>query len=184
MTNRDWAILAFKVLGVWCLTAGTVGLADVPFLELDKRGLFALIVPSVAYIGIGLFTWLRAEALSVRVFPKPIPAENGRLHTQRVLALSLCIIGVLMVTQAIPALVRVGSIALIDPDGWRAGVVQLDQASHYSRTGGAKANAVAGVVRLLIGAGLVLGRDGLSTVVGRLRREFGGSLVEDADSTE
>lgn len=110
MTNRDAAVLAFKVLGVYLVALGIANFAGVPVLwELAPhgeglKGIAAATLPAIVMLCVAVSVWYSAEALATRIFPLGDGSPTGRLRFEPIFALGLAVLGVLLLCQGIPPL--------------------------------------------------------------------------------
>jgi hypothetical protein len=192
VTNRDSAILGYRVLAIWLLATAIIGAANVPYFFDSQfehvRGLSIafVLLPSVVGFVIGGLVWLESESLAAGSFPRlGEPNAHHGLQAEQLFALALSVIGVLLVVEAIPAVVNGLTLWGISRQSWNT-ILGPERYSDDQRSliwgAAAKANTVAAAVRLLIGLGLILGPKKLAAGVARIRREFRGSLVEDGSA--
>ena len=187
MTNRDFACLSFRLLGLWLVAQAAIGMSTIPyFWEPQFEGVRSLSVlltmlPVVVSVAIGVPVWMNATWLAVRVFPDESsePLDFSRLRQEPLFALALSIIGVLFVCESIPVVTN--GIALFAQSRMTGSSVlgpDLEQ-QQLIWSAAAKANALAGVARLGVGLGLLAGPSRLAAAFARLRREFRGTLDEE-----
>ena len=73
MTNRDVALLAFKLLGLWLVASAAIGIAGLPYYwELQSEALrgmtvFFTVLPLLVAVGIGVLA-----TLVLGVHPDPL----------------------------------------------------------------------------------------------------------------
>ncbi|HLA77382.1 MAG TPA: hypothetical protein VJU18_07380 [Vicinamibacteria bacterium] len=187
MTNRDVALLAFRLLGLWLVANAAIGVAGLPYYWEPQfeavRGMtvFFTLLPLLVAVGIGVPVWFSADWFAARIFPNQSqPTALDRLRGEPLVALALSVIGVLLLCEALPVVVNgtalftqsrfVGS-SILGPD--------VDQ-QRLIWSAAAKANVTAGIARLLIGLALVAGPARLGTALARVRKELTGTLADDA----
>ena len=187
MNNRDAAVLAFKLLGLWLMANAAIGVAAIPsywdprFDEVRAMTVLATLLPVLVAVGIGVPVWFSAEWFANRIFPAEGRAQSplDRLRIEPLLALALSVLGVCLIAEALPALVngaalfsqsRLGGSTLLGPDMDRQALIW---------SAAAKANFAAAIARLAIGVGLVAGPARLSAALARLRKELKGGLSDD-----
>jgi hypothetical protein len=200
MGARDWSVLAFKVMGVWFAASGVVGFANVPFTWTSARAMdmvgiaiVATVFPTMLSLVVGALLWINAGTLATRVFGEEpamvaarvfgdgtaeLPPAPG-IETQPLFALALAVIGVLLLVEAVPAVVGLATLfirsrqtgsAVFGPD---AG----EQALIWSAT--AKSNLAAACTRLAIGVALLAGPARLSAAYAGVRKELRGTLADE-----
>jgi hypothetical protein len=187
VTNRDVALLAFRLLGLWLVATAAIGVAGLPYYwepQFDAvRGMtmFFTVLPLLVAVGIGVPIWLSAEWFAGQVFPDELqPTALDRLRGEPLVALALSIIGLLFVCEALPVVVN--GIALFTQSRF-AGASILGPDPDQQKliwSAAAKANVTAGIARFLIGLALVAGPTRLATAVARIRKELTGTLEEEA----
>jgi hypothetical protein len=201
MGARDWAVLAFKSMGVWFAASGVVGFANIPFfwassraLEVGSVAILATVFPTMLSVVVGALVWINAEGLATRVFGEEPAVVAARvfgdgpadaapapaIETQPLFSLALSVIGVLLLVEAVPTIVhgltlfvrsRQAGTALFGPD-------LAQQALIWSAT--AQANLAASCTRLVIGVALLAGPARLSAAYAGVRKELRGTLADDA----
>jgi hypothetical protein len=184
MSNRDAAVLAFKVLGAslailtFIFTASSVVLWSAELRA--GYALWAVLTTAALTLGAAYASWFAAAPLATHIFPEESPPSAG-LHVPSLLALALCVIGVVLVTDALPRLVKdvvlfqQGRAAAATFLGWdpeRAALV-------WDAT--AKAETAASLVRLTIGLALLAGPAKLSAALARVRLELGGARLTEEE---
>jgi hypothetical protein len=189
MTNREVAVLGFKLVGLWLMAMAAIGIAALPYYwasslnEVKAAVVIAALLPQLVALGIGVPVWFSAESFASRIFPGSAsePLRFDRLRAQPIFALALAIIGVFLLCEALPALVRAAALfvqsrhvptSLLTGDEWPG-----QTASLWSQT--AKANAAEAVARLAIGLAFLIGPARLGAGFARFRREMQGSLTQD-----
>ena len=185
MSNREWALLAFKLLGVWFLASAAIGAANTPYLwdstpeEVRSRTVAFLLLPSLVAVGIGTPLWFSADWFARRIFPGAAPLDTPATLgacAGPLFALAISVLGVFLVADGVPGL---ASSLYLFTESRRTGILGPDvERQRLLWDASAKANAVAGVVRLLIGVALLAGPARLSAAFGRVRRDLKGSLEE------
>ena len=182
MTNREWALLAFKLLGLYFLASALTGIASTPYLwqtapsEVRAGTVAVVLLPCLVAVGIGLPVWFSAEWFAARVFPAESAPTPG-LGAQPVLALAASVIGLLFVAQGVPALS--GSIYLFGRS-LQTGVLGAEDArERLLWDASAKSNAVAGVARLLVGLALLAGPARLGAALARVRGELSSHIADE-----
>jgi len=187
MSNRDVAFLAFKLLGLWLVASAITGAAGLPYVwqstpaELRGGTLAVLFLPSLVALGLGLPLWLSADWFAGRVFDggDASPEVRQRPQWKPMFALGASLIGLCLLTEGVPAL---SSAIYLFGRSLQTGVLGADEArERLLWDASAKANALGGVVRSLIGLALLAGPARLAAAVARIRREFSGPLVEDEE---
>jgi hypothetical protein len=181
MTNRDGAVLAFKLLGLWLMTTA-VGLAaaipafwiDAAFEPVRRTGALAGALPAVVGFGVGYAVWFAAGGLAAHIFGEA--SADDRLRAEPSFAIALTIMGALFVAEAVPALVHNLAIVHASRDGGFLGLT--DESQQFLWTAQVKANVAENLTRLAIGVLLVVGPVRLGAAITRLRREFRGTLDE------
>jgi hypothetical protein len=118
---------------------------------------------------IGLYLWIRGDLIASSIFPK-VNADDasGAEDQERLLPLALSLIGVWLVSGAIPTVVYYISVAVISFSRANQAVLGPDYLPP-SMIVNAKANAIAALVRALIGFGLLLGSKRLAQVISAMR---------------
>ena len=186
MTNRDVALLAFKLLGFWLIANTAIGAAQIPYFwepqfeAVRHITVFFTVLPLLVAVGIGVPVWFSADWFAARIFPDASPATRlDQLRGEPLVAVALSVLGVLFVGEALPVLVNgvalftqsrfIGS-SILGPD--------VDQRT-LLWSAAAKANVAAGVARLLIGLALLAGPARLAAALSRIRRELAGSLEDE-----
>jgi hypothetical protein len=188
MTNRDVALLAFKVVGLWLVATAALSVAGIPcwwwdpsLEEVRATTVLFTLLPAVVAVGIGVPVWFGADWLAARIFPaaSPAPTRQDRPRAEPLFALALSTIGVLFICEAVPTLVN--AVALFGQSRHLGRTVLGDDIDQqrllWNET--AKANATAGVARLVIGIALLAGPARLSALSARARQELRGTLTTD-----
>jgi hypothetical protein len=190
MSNRDAALLGFKLLGLWLLSSAIIGVASMPYVwQSSPDGLrgfsvATLFLPSLVALGVGIPVWLSADSFARHVFPDaavaPTSVARGAEY-QTMFGLGAALIGLLLLTEGVPA---IASAAYLFTRSLQTGVLGADpDRRSLLWDASAKANAVAGLTRLLLGLALLAGPARLSAALNRVRREFRTSLVEEGEGT-
>ena len=187
MSNRDVAFLSFKLLGLWLIASAITGAAGLPYVwqstpaELRGGTLAVLFLPSLVALGLGLPLWLSADWFAGRVFARGYASLEARQRPQwqPLFALGASLIGLCLLTEGVPAL---SSAIYLFGRSLQTGVLGPDEArERLVWDASAKANALGGVVRFLIGLALLAGPARLAATVAGIGREFSAPLVEDED---
>jgi hypothetical protein len=190
MSSHRVALVAFKLLAVGLLAYAVIGAACMPQIwhtspsdARDETAAF-LALPWLASLGLGVALWFGAGWFASRVFPAGRVDEDAvvSLRTEPVFAVGVSIIGVFLLVQGIPSL---ASAAYFFGRSLEAGGVGPDESYQrllWDEEG--KATAVAGVTRVLLGLLLLAGPARLAAVASRVRKEFGGSLIEEDKSAQ
>src|SRR5258706_6361782 len=191
MTNRDFAVLAFRLLGVWFVAYALIGLANLPYVwdsthdETRRFTIVAVCLPSLVTLGIGVLIWMSAEWFASRTFPiasTHSPASDP-LRSETLLATAFAIIGTFLIAESLPALVSslalfvqsyTATTSILGPDA---------EQRHLLWSATIKANTAAGIIRLVIGLALLAGPARLSAAVASIRKDLRGTLG-DAEGRE
>jgi hypothetical protein len=200
MGARDWAVLAFKLLGLWFAANGVIGLANIPYFWQSDRGEgfrmmagIATAFPSLLSLVVGGLVWINAGGLATHVAGRDpddlaanvfgdgeadLPAPRKGIETQPLFALALAVIGVLMVVEAVPMIVYGTTMFVRSRQAGTAifGPDPAQQALLWDAS--AQANFASACTRFLIGVALLLGPARLSAAYGRVRTEFRGTLSD------
>ena len=181
MTNRAWAQLAFTLLGIYFVANAAIGAASMPYIwqtsatEVRGMAVAVLFLPSLVALGVGLPVWLSAEWFAARLFPTE-SEPSAILSGQSFLAVAASILGLFLVAEGVPSL---ASALYLFGRSFHTGVLGADEArERLLWDASAKANALAGLVRLAIGLALLAGPTRLSAALARVRAEF-GSHIDD-----
>ena len=186
MTNRDAAVLAFKVLGVYLVALGIANFAGVPVLwELAPhgeglKGIAAATLPAIVMLCVAVSVWYSAEALATRIFPLGDGSPTGRLRFEPIFALGLAVLGVLLLCQGIPPLFGALSLFLQSRQSGVLGWNPERAAEIWNAR--VKASVAESSVRILLGVACIAGPARLSALFVRIRRDFQGSLLEEDTS--
>ena len=187
MTAATFASLAFKVLGAWLLASGLIGISNLPqfwepwFKDSGWRPVLVAALPSLVSLGLGLLAWFSADQLASRVFKTD--SATLRLKAEPVFSLSIAIIGLLFVAEAFVSLAHSAALfvesrssvdTILGPEQIHTQHQQEQIWDVY-----AKASATAGVVRLLLGIGFLLGPTGLAALLAKVRGEFRSTILEE-----
>ena len=185
MNSHRVAYLAFKLMGFWLLAQAVVGVASMPYIWQsspdESKGATAafLSLPWLVSLGIGVPVWLSADWFAARVFPgTKLEAEvTPTLRAAPVFAVGAALIGLQLLTQGLPSLVSASylfgrslEVGVLGPDEVRQRLLWDVQG---------KASALEGATRVVLGLALLAGPARLSNLALRVRREFGGSLLEE-----
>jgi hypothetical protein len=198
MGGRDWAVLAFKLLGLWFAAQGVVGLGDLVYVfqsdhgdAVRSVGVVGLLLRAMIAAGVGAVLWANAATLARHVVSDAAevaaavfgdgPGEPTRaaIGTHPFFALALALVGVLMVTEAVPQLFhalvifassrRAGS-AILGPDpAERARLWNAD----------VQAGLAAALARFAIGVACLAGPARLAAAYAGVRKELRGTLADE-----
>jgi hypothetical protein len=191
MTNRDAAVLAFRLLGLWLIASALIGLASVPYIwdttpaEARRLTIGAMFLPSLVTLGVGVPVWFCAEWFASRTFATTSAEPLGldRVTGQTLLAAALAIMGIFFIADGIPALVN-GAALFVQSYTSTGSILGRDvEQQRLLWSAAAKANTAAGVARLMIGLALLAGPAKLTAALTTIRRELRGTL-EDEESSE
>ena len=199
MTNRDAAVLAFKVLGVWLIAGGILLWASTlvaygylsPSVAAEvlrtRPSTFLTLLPSVMRVAVGVIAWRGSGWLAARTFPNDQGPILAPLRGDRLLAVALSVIGVLLIVEALPSLANSLTLFGISREDSTSvlrsvGRSEADRALIWGAT--AKANTVASVVRLAIGLFLFYGPAPFVRFATRVRRELSFPVEEDDSPAE
>src|SRR5712672_3129590 len=112
MTNRDFAVLAFRLSGVWFVAFALIGLANLPYIwdsthDETRRLIAAICLPSLVTLGIGVLIWMSTEWFASRTFPiaSTHSPSSDPLRSETLLATAFAIIGTFLIAESLPALV-------------------------------------------------------------------------------
>lgn len=184
MNSHRVAYLAFKLMGLWLLAQAVVGIGSMPYIwqssldESKSTTAAFLSLPWLVSLGIGVPVWLSADWFAARVFPgtKREADVTPTLRAAPVFAVGAALIGLQLLTQGIPSLVSASyffgrslEVGVLGPD-------EVRQRLLWDAQG--KASALEGATRVVHGLALLAGPARLSDLALRVRREFGGSLLE------
>ena len=193
MTNRDLATLAFRLLAVWMIAVGIYAAAGVPAVfeprlsELRGSAVMAALLPAIVYAGIGGLVWLKSASLSAGTFPEPPLAAGDGLRGEKVLALAVTVIGLLLAVEALPGVVSGVSLFTLSRQGQHSVLGSISYGSREQEllwSAAAKANLAGNVVRLVLGLGMLLGPQKLTAAYLRMRGELRGTLVDSGPPPE
>lgn len=202
MGARDWAGLAFKVLGLWLAASGVIGLANIPYVwqmgpidQTQRAAVLATAFPSLLSLVVGALVWLNASGLAARAVgedPAQLAARvfgDGTadstaaprpLATQPLFALALAVIGVLLIVEAVPLIVYSATMFVRSRQAGTA-IFGPDLAQRALIWDAAqKASLAAACTRLLIGAALLAGPARLSAAYTGIRKELRGTLADES----
>jgi hypothetical protein len=191
VTNRDVALLAFKLLGLWLIANAAIGIAGLPYYwepqfdGIRRMTVFFTLLPVLVSVGIGVPVWFSADWFAARVFPaESQPTSLDRLRGQPLLAVASSILGLLFIGEALPVVVN--GVALFTQSRFADSSIlgaDVDQ-QRLIWSAAAKANVTAGVARLLVGVVLLAGPVRLSAALIRVRTELAGTLEDDVAAEE
>jgi hypothetical protein len=192
LTNRDVAMLAFKLFGLWLMAYAAIGVAGLPFYWEQPRFdgvrtmtvLFTLL-PVLVAVGIGVPVWFSADWFAARIFPDPSPERLrfDHLRAEPLVALASSVIGLYFVADSLPMLVngvalftqsRLTDSSFLGPDADQQSLIW---------SAAAKANVTAGVARFVIGLALLAGPARLARALARMRKELSGDLGGTSEET-
>jgi hypothetical protein len=188
VTNRDVAILAFRLLALWLVANAVISVSAIPYFwesqpsELRSITVFFTLLPALVSLGIGVPLWFSADWLAGRTFPAALreQIEPDKLRTERLLTLALSVLGVLFVCEALPGIVN-GLALFTQSRSLGRSVLGPDEAqARLLWNAAAKANFAGTVARLVIGACLLAGPTRLASVIARVRSDLVGTLAEQA----
>jgi len=176
MTNFDWATLGVKLIGLWTMISSLRSLTNVVEAFFINRSSLpvplALAVSALSPLAtalVGLYLWFRSDRLASSIFPRVSALESSSANDQEhLLPVALSLVGVWLVSEAIPTLVYNISLSIIT----LAPAYQSVFGPSYrpsSITATAKANTIAALVRAFIGFGLLLGHKRLAEVISSMR---------------
>jgi hypothetical protein len=180
-------VLAFKLFGLWFLAQAAIGTANLPYVwqtgpaELRGATVAFLFLPSLVALGIGIPVWFSAEWFASRVFrdPKDATRTAVRVNAEPMLALGASLLGLYFVGEGVPS---VSSSLYLFGRSFQGGVLGPDPAQERLLwDASAKAAALGGVIRLLVGLALLAGPTRWAAGVARVQKEFGTSLLEETD---
>ena len=185
MSSHRVAFLAFKLLGLWLIASAVMGAATMPYIwqtsPSEARGGTAafLSLPWLVALGIGLSVWFSADWFASRVFPGANVDEGATtaLRTEPMFAVGAAIIGLFLLAEGIPAL---ASALYFFGRSLESGVLGPDESRQrllWDVEG--KANALAGITRVVLGLALLAGPAKWAAAVSRISQGFGGSLLEE-----
>jgi hypothetical protein len=194
MNNRDVALLAFKLVGLWFFVSGLIGLANLPYFfepqfETMRRMtvLFALL-PSLVSLAAGIQAWFSADWLASHAFNRPAESPGlDRLRAEALFSLAIAVIGIYLTVASIPAVVNgivLFAISRHSQSTVLGTVGYSDDQRALIWSAAAKANTLSAVVSLLLGVGCLLGPARLTEVASAIRRDLRGSLVEEDESVD
>ncbi len=185
MTNRDVALLAFKLLGLWLMANAAVGVAAVPYFwepqfeAVRAITVFATLLPALVAVGIGVPVWVSADWFAGRIFSDKAPEalHFDRLRGEPLLALALSVLGVFFVCDSLPGVVN--GIALFAQSRGSSVLGPDPNQQRLIWSSAAKASVTAALARLLIGLGLLAGPARLAAAAARVRKELAGTLEDE-----
>lgn len=174
MNNFDWAKLGIKLMGLWAIISffrSSTNVIEAIYLNRSSMPLpFAIGVSALNPLAaglIGLYLWICSDQLASSIFPRVSAAQNSHLKDQeRLLPLALSLMGIWLVSAAIPALAYNISFTILSLTPARESVI----GPIYQSTGmivKVKADAIAALASGFIGFGLVLGSKRLAGIIRR-----------------
>ena len=187
MTNRDFAIIAFRLLGLWLIVSALIGLASLPYVwettstETRRFTIGAIFLPSLVTLGIGVPIWMSGEWFTMRVFPAAASDSIGpdRLRTETLLATAFAIMGVFFIADGIPALVNSAALFAQSYMSTTSVLGRDIEQQHLLWSAAAKAHTAGGVARLVIGVALLAGPARLSAALASIRKDLRGTLQDE-----
>jgi hypothetical protein len=187
MTNRDFALLAYRVVGLWFVANALITLASVPYIWdgfPENRRVFvgAMFLPSLVTLVIGVATWINAEWFASRTFPTASvnPMSPDLLQKETILATAFTIFGVVLLAGGIPPLVNLAATFVMSYTSTTSVLGRDREQQVLLWSTAAKANAAEGVARVLIGCALLAGPARLGAMLSRIRKDLHGTLDDDA----
>jgi hypothetical protein len=118
---------------------------------------------------IGLYLWVRSDRIASSIFPVVSAVESsGAEDLERLLPLALSLMGVWLVSVAIPTLVYNISFSIFRLAPSHQSVFGPIYESP-AMTATSKANIIAALVRAFIGLGLILGSKRLAEIISAMR---------------
>jgi hypothetical protein len=188
MTNRDSAVLAFRLLGVWFVAYALIGLANLPYAwdstqdETRRLTIAAICLPSLVTLGIGVLIWMSAEWFAARIFAvaPAHPLGSDPLRGEMLLATAFAIIGTFLIAESLPALVSSVALFVQSYTATTSILGRDSEQQHLLWSAAVKANTAAGITRLVIGLALLAGPARLSAAVASIRKDLRGTL-DDAE---
>jgi hypothetical protein len=117
MRRQDWAVLAFKIIGVAIAAYGLIAFVSMAGVfaqngagvEVPRWAMLLGLLPAWVIVGVGGVFWVGAPSLAARVFPDaPAPDFAEPLDVNSVLQLALALLGTYFVLDAIPQLLQAG----------------------------------------------------------------------------
>lgn len=191
MTDRQWAVLGFRLLGLWLIVGPAQDWVALAVLALVQRGPAQVTSREVAYsatsmvIAVSLWRW--AGWLASRTFPEATVVGRSPVarSDEQLLAPALSIIGVYLIALAIPDVLS-GVVAFVGSGDMDRSVFggqgELARMWRVKTT----AEGLFALARTLIGVALLLYASRLSAVVVALRRhqDSTDSSTDDEQPTE
>lgn len=168
MTNRDWAILGFQLVGLWLAVQLALWVTDLPFRQLGERDIAYVITGAVIVISV----WTRAGWLASRLFPNPAPPglRSEMRREQELLVAALSVMGVFLIAQALPLLVDgVAVFVMIRSTARSVFGTMPEEATALSTR--ATADIAGAAASLLIGIALISRPGRLATGIVAVRRD-------------
>ena len=186
MTNRDVALIAHKILGLWLVALAVISAASVPTIwnwgtDPEEGRTFIVMVtllPAITTFGVGYAIWFRAQWLATCTFPAEAlsPFKLDRVQTGPLLGLAMSIIGLLFVCESIPGVVNGIALFIQSRHVGATFLGSEPDAQNALWSAAAKASMTAQCARFLIGVACLLGPARLRTASERIRREFNGMV--------
>ena len=176
MTNFDWAKLGVKLIGLWAMISALRSVTNVvEAININRSSMPMLFAITVSALGplatglIGLCLWISSDRLASSIFPRVSAVEvSGTEGQERLLTLALSLMGIWLVSEAIPTLVLYISLSIFSLTPAHQSVFgPIYQSPVMTVT--AKANILAALVRAFIGFGLLLGGKQLAEVISVVR---------------
>jgi hypothetical protein len=177
MTSFDWAKLGVKLMGLWAMISSLRWVTNVVEAVYINRSSgmpvpFTIVVSALSALAtglIGLYLWNCSDRLASSMFPTVSAVESYVAEDQeRLLPLALSLIGIWLVSQAIPTLVYNISLSILSLTPAQKSVFgPINQSPVITVT--AKANIIEALVRAFIGFGLLLGRERLAEMISAMR---------------
>jgi hypothetical protein len=177
VTNFDCAKLAVKLIGLWAMISSSRSVTNVVEAVYINRssgmpmpfGLAVAALTPLAMGLIGLYLWVRSDRLASSIFPVVSAVESsGAEDLERLLPLALSLMGVWLVSVAIPTLVYNISFSIFRLAPSHQSVFGPIYESP-AMTATSKANIIAALVRAFIGLGLILGSKRLAEIISAMR---------------
>ena len=176
MTNFDWAKLGIKLIGLWAMISSLRSVpAVVEAVYINRSSMpvpfafvFSVLNPLVAGL-IGLYLWTRSDRLASSIFPRASTVDrSGAEDQERLLPLALSLMGVWLLSGAIPTLMYNISLSIFRLAPAHQSVFgPIYQSPVMTDT--AKANIIAELIRAFIGFCLLVGSQRLAKVFSAMR---------------
>jgi hypothetical protein len=176
VTNIDCAKLGVKLIGLWAMISSSRSVTNVVEAVYINRssgmpmpfGLAVAALTPLAMGLIGLYLWIHSDRLASSIFPTATAVESSAEGLERLLPLALSLMGVWLVSVAIPTLVYNIALSLFSlAPAYQSVFGRIYQSPVMTVT--AKANIVAALVRAFIGFGLLLGSKRLAEIILAMR---------------